>query len=354
MNGDAPLIRAWSALLLVLLLAGPVGAQGYAGLAGNADGFALPDPTRRLTFPADHGPHPDFRIEWWYVTANLEDAEGTPYGIQWTLFRTALAPDGGDGWESPQIWFGHAAATTATAHYVTERFARGGIGQAGVTATPFAAWIDEWEMAGPDIDTLTLAASAPDFAYRLDLTAKGPIVLQGDGGYSVKSDEGQASHYYSQPNYAAAGTLSLPSGPVAVTGRAWFDREWSSQPLSERQTGWDWFSLHFADGAAMMGYFMRQTDAPPYAVATWIAPDGRATSMPVGALAAEVLETSEVAGHTIPTAWRLTLPARDLDIEVRALTPRAWNDTTFAYWEGPVSVSGSHEGRGFLEMTGYE
>jgi len=25
----------------------------------------------------------------------------------------------------------------------------------------------------------------------------------------------------------------------------------------------------------------------------------------------------------------------------------------FPYWEGPVFATGSHEGRGYLEMTGY-
>jgi predicted secreted hydrolase len=342
------------ALAALLILPAPAAAQGYAGLSADAEGFALPSPETTLAFPADHGPHPDFRVEWWYLTANLDGADGTPYGIQWTLFRAALRPGEAEGWESPQVWFAHAALTTADDHRFAERLARGGIGQAGVTADPVAAWIDEWRMVGNTIDDLRLTASAPDFAYDLRLTAQGHLVLHGDAGYSVKSDEGQASHYYSQPRYAAAGTLILPEGEIPVTGEAWLDREWSSQPLSDRQTGWDWFSLHFDDGAAMMGYLMRQTDAQPYAVATWIGPDGAATALPAGALAAEPLSTTSVAGAEIPTAWRLTLPERQLDVEVRALNPTAWNGTSFPYWEGPVTVTGSHRGRGYLEMTGYD
>ena len=355
-QGPRPALRhgCFGTALAVLLLAGPAGAQGYAGLGADAQGFALPAPNPEFSFPADHGPHLAFRIEWWYVTANLSGPDGTPYGIQWTLFRSALRPETGEGWSSPQIWFAHAAATTADAHYVAERFARGGIGQAGVTVEPFAAWLDEWRMAGETIDDVRLTAAADDFAYDLSLTADGPLVLQGDEGYSVKSDEKQASYYYSQPHYDVAGTLTLPEGEVEVTGTAWLDREWSSQPLSDRQTGWDWFSLHFDSGTKMMGYLMRQTDAPPYAVSTWIAPDGTTTTMPVGALSAEPLERAEVAGRDVPVAWRLTLPQRDLDIEVRALNPDAWNETSFAYWEGPVTVTGSHRGRGYLEMTGYE
>ena len=123
-------------------------AQGFAGLGAEAEGFAVPSRETRLSFPADHGAHPNFRIEWWYLTANLSDAEGRGYGVQWTLFRTALAPAETEGWSSPNLWLGHAALTTAERHFVEERRARGGIGQAGAAADPFAVWIDEWRIEG--------------------------------------------------------------------------------------------------------------------------------------------------------------------------------------------------------------
>nr|WP_269102767.1 lipocalin-like domain-containing protein [Mangrovicoccus ximenensis] len=104
--------------------------QGFAGLGQDADGFALPQPDPVFRFPRDHGPHPRFRIEWWYVTANLKTASGEDRGIQWTLFRSALAPQERPGWASPQIWFAHAAMTRPGAHLVAERRARGGIGEA--------------------------------------------------------------------------------------------------------------------------------------------------------------------------------------------------------------------------------
>ena len=126
-------------------------AQGFAGLGRDAEGFAAVVPGRVLTFPADHGPHPEYRIEWWYVTANLMDAAGTAYGVQWTLFRQAMAAGAQqEGWASQQIWMGHAAVTSATIHRSSETFARGGVGQAGVEAQPFHAWIDAWEMHGGD------------------------------------------------------------------------------------------------------------------------------------------------------------------------------------------------------------
>lgn len=329
-------------------------AQGFSGLGSEAEGFATPQPNPVFSFPADHGPHPDYRIEWWYLTANLKDDEGTTYGLQWTLFRSALSPGEAEEWQSPQIWFAHAAVTTPNQHLTTERLARGGIGQAGVQAEPFRAWIDEWALEGADFGTMSLRATGSDFAYDMSLQAKGPLILHGDNGYSIKSAEGQASYYYSQPFFEINGTLTLPSGKVAVTGDAWLDREWSSQPLSEGQSGWDWFSLSFTDGAKLMGFQLRQIDGSDYSSSTWIEADGSTTAYEDGAFSAEPLATSIVAAREIPTQWRVTLAKRALDVVVTATNANAWMDLSVPYWEGPVTVSGSHAGIGYLEMTGYE
>src|SRR5579872_3804177 len=227
-------------------------AQGFAGLGMSGDGFAPVIPGRKLVFPADHGQHPDFRIEWWYVTANLSDPDGVAYGAQWTLFRQAMRPGPqAEGWANQQIWMGHAAVTRADTHRFAEAFARGGVGQAGAEAAPFQAWIDAWQMRGQEgmdstsLSPLELSAAAADFAYALRLRADHPLVLQGEAGYSIKSAQGQASYYYSQPYFRARGHITIDDGPVNVTGQAWMDREWSSQPLASNQTGWDWLSLHF-------------------------------------------------------------------------------------------------------------
>lgn len=340
------------ALLVLLCLPLPALAQGFAGLGSNAGDFAQPAPETMLQFPADHGAHPAFRIEWWYLTANLTGPDGTAYGLQWTLFRSALAPHDGEGWQPPQLWMGHAAVTTPKAHFVAERLARGGIGQAGVQAAPFSAWIDDWAMQGQDLDRLRLTASGSDFAYDVGLVATGPLVLHGQNGYSVKSAAGQASHYYSQPFFDVAGSLTLPEGTVPVTGKAWLDREWSSQPLAQDQTGWDWFSLSFDTGEKLMGFVLR--GATDFTAATWIAADGSATALPDGAFAATPLAQHAVAGRDVPVEWRVRLAERGVDVTVQALNPEAWMATSVPYWEGPVQVSGSHTGVGYLEMTGYQ
>ena len=344
---------------LVLCMIGPaVNAQGFAGLGTTAaEGFAQPNPDLPLVFPRDHGAHPDFRIEWWYLTANLTDTEGRRYGIQWTLFRSALAPGEAEGWQSPQIWMGHAAVTSARQHFTAERLARGGIGQAGVSISPgFQAWIDDWDMAGDaDLGQLDITAAGTEFSYTLSAHTQEPLILHGAAGYSVKSTDGQASYYYAQPNYQISGTLRLPSGPVEVTGMGWLDREWSSQPLSQEQSGWDWFSLRFDSGEKLMGFVLRRTDGSvDFRSGTWITASGTAQPLPPGTFQAEPLTQSTVAERQLPTRWQVTLPQRDVSVTVEALNPQSWMDLSFPYWEGPVEVSGSHSGSGYLEMTGYE
>ena len=345
-------------LVLGLTLWQPVAAQGFAGLGSEAQGFAVPQRGVPLAFPEDHGAHPRYRIEWWYVTANLTTENGQALGAQWTLFRSALAPNDTQGWSSPQIWIGHAAVTMQETHLVAERLARGGIGQAGVNAMPFDAWIDDWQMkgepsvSGDALDHLALSAMGEDFSYQLKLDAKGPLALQGDRGFSIKSLAGQASYYYSQPFYQVEGSVVLNGKPLKVSGRAWLDREWSSQPLASDQTGWDWFSLHLANGDKVMAFRLRDSRGG-YTSANWISADGHTTPLAAQDVVLEPLRMAKVNGRDIPVEWRVRIPGKGLDITTRPLNEQSWMAVSTPYWEGPISFTGSTSGVGYLEMTGY-
>lgn len=334
--------------------------QGFAGLGEDVGGFAPVVPGRAMVFPADHGAHPDFRIEWWYFTANLQDAQGNAYGVQWTLFRQATVPaDRGAGWANRQLWMGHAAVTSATAHRFAERFARGGVGQAGVEASPFEAWIDNWRMRSRSSDPasaltpLELTASAKDFSYLLRLESDRPVVLQGDAGYSRKSERGQASYYYSQPYLRVSGSIVVDGRTIAVTGQGWIDREWSSQPLASDQTGWDWFSLHLATGEKLMLFRLRHADDRHFFAGNWVGRDGQSTQLEPKDIVLEPTGSTPIAGRDVPTAWSISVPSRKLEVTSMPLNPHSWMDTRFKYWEGPVRIRGSHSGVGYLEMTGY-
>ena len=332
---------------------------GFAGLGEEARGFAEVRPGRTFSFPADLGAHPDYRIEWWYVTANLTGADGNAYGVQWTLFRQALTPGRErEGWANQQVWMGHAAVTSAATHRFAETIARGGIGQAGVHARPFEAWIDDWSFkseaaAGEGLRATTLTATGADFSYALRLGSTRSVVLQGDRGYSVKSEHGQASYYYSQPFFSVDGTLLLDGREIAVKGRAWMDREWSSQPLAPGQSGWDWFSLHLPRGEKLMLFQLRSDDVAPFYSGSWIGADGRVTPLQRGDIRLAPLRYEGVAGRSVPVSWRVEVVSRGLSIETEPLNAQSWMGTAFAYWEGPIRFAGSHAGEGYLEMTGY-
>jgi predicted secreted hydrolase len=353
--------RAFTGAAVVLGLGGKAAlAQGFAGLGMTGEGFAAVVPGKIFAFPADHGAHPDFRIEWWYVTANLVDATGAAFGAQWTLFRQAMRPGAQQqGWASQQIWMGHAAVTRADTHRYSETFARGGVGQAGVEAAPFRAWIDSWQMHGLDymrdstIAPLALNASGADFSYALRLDADQPLVLQGDAGYSRKSERGQASYYFSQPFFTATGSITIDGKPQEVTGQAWMDREWSSQPLASDQTGWDWFSLHLNNNEKLMLFRLRQTDGNHYCSGNWISGGGKTEQIASADIKMTPKTLTELEGRRIPTAWDIAIPRRALAIACVPLNARSWMGTSFPYWEGPISFRGSHSGVGYLEMTGY-
>lgn len=355
---------SWIALVFAFMAATPALAQGFAGLGTKADGFAQVTPGHTIKFPDDLGPHPDFRIEWWYVTANLTAENGQVFGAQWTLFRQAIQSESAAKkpdrrtWSSTEFWMGHAALTSPDQHFSAEKVARGGIGQAGAKPSPFDAWIDDWAFTQkPAADSTkpeyTVNASGNEFTYSLELIQTGPMVLQGDEGYSVKSDQGQASHYFSNPFLKATGSVTIGGKTLQVNGDAWLDREWSSQPLAGNQKGWDWFSLRFQGGDKLMLFGLRSDANQPYKSATWIDADGKTEALQGSALHMQPLRFAAVEGRKIPVEWQIKIPSKNVAITVKALNDNSWMNTSISYWEGPVSASGSHRAVGYLEMTGY-
>ena len=203
------------------------------------------------------------------------------------------------------------------------------------------------------IAPLELTASGTDFSYTLRLDADRALVLQGDGGYSKKSERGQASYYYSQPYFKVAGSITIDDKPAQVTGRAWMDREWSSQPLTSDQSGWDWLSLHLNEGEKLMLFRLRQADGNNYRSGNWILPAGKTEQLASADIEMTPTAFTEIEGRRIPVAWRIAIPRLALSIETVPLNAKSWMATSFRYWEGPISFRGSHGGVGYLEMTGY-
>jgi predicted secreted hydrolase len=336
-------------------------------------GFARAIAPRVFQFPADHGPHPEFRTEWWYYTGNLATAAGRRFGFQLTFFRNSLSPHPAarlSRWAANEIYLAHFALTDIQGDRFRsyERLERGALGLAGAEASPFRVWLGDWSSEVPKNPGLALpmhllAASggSDGAAFDLTLQAGKPPVLEGDHGRSRKGAEpGQASYYYSLPRMPAAGTIRVGGSggsTFAVSGLAWMDREWSTSSLAPDEVGWDWFALQLADGREIMLYRLRRKDGSvsPASSGSLIAADGSSRQL---ALSEVVLEpagswTSPRSGARYPARFRLRIPASGLDLDIRPLLADQELDTSFRYWEGAVAVAGSVAGSGYVELTGY-
>jgi predicted secreted hydrolase len=347
-----------------------------AGPADSDDGFARAIAPRTFSFPADHGPHPEYRTEWWYVTGNLATAEGRTFGFQWTVFRQALTPRAAEGsskWRAREVYLGHFAVSDLSGNRPGfrsfERFRRGALGLAGASAVPFGVRLDDWTLdsvrAGTWPARLRATAGAGEEMRAIDLVLEEglPPVLEGDRGLSQKGGApGNASYYYSLPRMPARGVIRIGEKAFKVSGLAWLDREWSTSGLAPEQIGWDWFALQLDGGQELMLYRLRRRDgtASPESLATLIAPDGSTRTIPWRDLnfSESATWTSPKTGAIYPAGWRIRCPRERLDLSV---TPRLADqelDGAFRYWEGAVAVAGTRQGRpvagkGYVELTGY-
>ena len=340
-------------------------------MSGDTTGYARADVVRDFAFPADHGPHPAFKAEWWYVTGNVRATDGTDrrFGIQFTVFRSALSPDTaattrGSAWATDQLYMAHTAIGDVAGErfFDEERFSRGAAGLAGASAEPVAAFLGpvRLEATGDASGAfpMRLTGSAEGAAFDLAARPLKPVVFQGDRGLSQKgAGVGNASYYYAQTRMATTGTVTLPDGEaVPVEGLTWLDREWSTSALGENQVGWDWFALHLDDGRDLMLYQLRQADGSkdPLSKGSLVAADGTKRHLDASEYTLEPLRTwASPLGGEYPTRWRLRVPSEGIDLTVTAAFEEQELDATIRYWEGAVDVSGSHAGVGFLEMTGY-
>ena len=338
-------------------------------LGGDADaGFARALEPRAFVFPSDHGPHPEFRNEWWYVTGNLDDEDGRRFGFELTIFRFALAPaspESTSAWRTNQVYIAHLAVTHAEDErfYVAQRYSRGALGLAGAKAEPFRVWIDDWEIA-TDAESNDWRISAADAGFGIDvtLTALRDPTLNGIDGLSQKSaDPGNASYYYSITRLGTEGTIRIGEREYAVSGLSWLDREWSTSALGAEQVGWDWFALQLSDGSDLMFYGLRLKDGTqdPASAGTFVSAGGVTSHLGADDVEITVLDTwNSPEGGMYPSRWELRVPRFGLDVTVTPVMPDQELFTTVRYWEGAVDVEGTSEGapvngRGYVELTGY-
>ena len=334
-------------------------------------GYAVATEPRSFRFPSDHGPHPEFRNEWWYLTCNLDGQNDERFGFELTIFRFLLTPAEqrrkASRWQSDQVYIGHFAITDVgnEQFHVAQRFSRGAMGLAGAQAEPFRVWVEDWSITAAASDaamTWRVQAADQELSLDLNLTPLKPPVLNGQDGLSRKSSEpANASYYYSIPRLQTKGLLQIGTQRFAVSGLSWLDREWSSSALAKDQAGWDWFALQLDDGSELMLYQLRRLDGSrdPFSAGTWISRSGDSIHLDADEFR---IDTSQFwdspTGGRYPNAWQLSVPSLDLQLDVHPVIDDQELRTTVLYWEGAVDVSGKRNGkklggRGYVELTGY-
>jgi predicted secreted hydrolase len=339
-------------------------------------GFALADLPRRFEFPQDHGPHPQFRHEWWYLTGQLHGAAGETFGFELTVFRLALRPplaagsipESASAWQARQVYAAHFAVTDVSRgrFFNATRYARDALGLAGATAAPFALHVADWSVSQvPDARPglhWQLQAADGEYQLQLQLSSAASPVLNGDGGLSVKADApGAASYYYSLPRLQAAGSITRQGSAVPVSGLAWLDREWGSGSLGADQQGWDWFALDLDDGSSLMFYALRYRDGrrDAHSAGTFVDAGGQVTPLRNDAVAIDVLRYwNSPRGGRYPAQWRLSIPALRLQLTATPLLADQELSTQPRYWEGAVEVKGERsavpvKAHGYVELVGY-
>jgi predicted secreted hydrolase len=325
---------------------------------------------RKFSFPKDFGAHDRYRIEWWYFTGNLSTAAHRKFGYELTFFRFALSPEkfiSQSTWRSNQLYMAHFAVTDAAENHfhVQERYSREANGLAGANADQYHVWLYDWSATSINQAgfPIRLRAGNDDYGIDLRLDAIKPLLLQGQQGYSPKSDKpGNASYYYSYTRLATTGHIRINQRQIPVSGSSWMDREWSTSALSPEQKGWDWFALQLDDNSELMFYQFRRKDGLQDDNSSGVLYLADYTEIPLDVtnVTINVLDNwqSPHSGVTYPARWHLSIPSRELELDITPLINDQELTVRYRYWEGAVAISGTKQGKpifgqGYVELTGY-
>ena len=313
-----------------------------------------------IRFPQDHAPQKQYSQEWWYLTANLITEDGQQLASQWTLFRRAV--------EDKHWYFAHAALADTKRHSSAYRNGREELTNVMIKTTPFSAKIDDWQwLSSASLLPATLIYGSAVGAIEeklnehnqhwqanLSLTSPDGFFLQGDKGFSKKhGNANAASHYYSQPFIEVSGKVFWQGKWQKVTGMAWFDREWGSKMLANNQQGWDWFSLRLNKDTALMVFRVRANEKD-YFYGSIMTRDGKIRTINADEISVvSRLNVNSAIDSPYPQSFSLVIDKENINLEVGVVNEKQIMRFGIEYFEGMVTFTGSHNGEGFVEMTGY-
>jgi predicted secreted hydrolase len=355
-------MRQVNAFLIVVALVASAGAAGP---------WREASPGYRLAFPRDHASHPEFKIEWWYYTGNVETRDHRRFGYQVTFFRVGVdpAPANPSRWAVRDLFMAHLAVSDPVGrrYRFDERLSRAGPGLSGADTDRYRVWNDDWTVSLDAQGRHVIEASSTKAGVALVLDeGKGPVVNGVDGISQKGAQPGNASHYYSLTRMPTRGRITIDGERFEVIGESWMDHEFGTSFLEPEQQGWDWLSIQLADGRELMLYQLRRGDGSrdPRSSGTLVEHDGTASHLSASdfTLTAEGRTFRAPSGAVYPVAWAVSLPSRGITLSVSTPLDQQELSTERAgisYWEGMIDAVGEDggrrvSGRGYLEMTGYK
>ena len=317
---------------------------------------AAPADQGPLSFPRDHGSHPEAAVEWWYYTGHLTDAQEREYGFQLTFFRAG------------QLHLAHFAWTDAAGR--TFRYEeKAHLGLPGIAAAEVGRLKvsnEDWS-AEESGGAHRLHAAGRDWELELSLAPGKPPVANGSGGLSRKgAGENEYSHYVSITRLAASGRLRQGDRTLRLSGSAWFDHEWGPGALPAGARGWDWFAIQLSDGSELMLYRIRGADgrATAFSSGTFVPERGAPASVAWDGVRLTETKawTSPRTKARYPAGWEIAVDPLRLSVAIEPLVSDqelvTEKSTGVTYWEGACKVAGTREGRpvtgrAYAELTGY-
>jgi predicted secreted hydrolase len=324
----------------------------------------------RFAFPRDHVSHPEYKIEWWYYTGNLQTASGRRLGYQVTFFRVGIdpVPVNPSRWAVRDLFMTHLAVSDPTGkrYRFEERLSRGGPGLAGAETARYHVWNDDWTASLDDSGRHVIRASGKAGGVDLVLAEGKPPAINGVDGISQKgASVGNASHYYSLTRMPTKGTIVVDGERFEAVGESWMDHEFGTSFLEPEQQGWDWLSIQLADGRDLMLYQLRRADGSrdPRSSGTIVDAGGQTRHLSADDFTQTAAGPAFHApsGARYPIRWTVRIPSESLDLDITTPLENQELSTDAArvsYWEGLIDVAGKSRGvpvtgRGYLEMTGY-
>ena len=296
-----------------------------------------------VRLPADDAAHDNY-TEWWYYNGHLQAQDGHKYSFHYAVF----------------LLNAFASHTVIHASFLDEengqRYsyqARTGGNPSGDVKRGFDFNIGEWLMKGFDgVDRIQ--GRTKDFSFNLNLTSQTAPVFQGGTGLLDFGAAG-TSYYYSRPRMAIKGYAGLSGHEQAVSGSAWFDHQWGD--FSATQLGWEWFALQLDDGADIMLYQLYSSDGQLLLVSGTYSKNNVTLLLGPDDIISRPLNywQSPLSAVKYPLSWVIEMPRQQVRITLAAGRNNSEFDarkTTYnLYWEGAVEITGSHKGRGFLEIS---